>query len=128
MSNMQMQKSGFMNDLKFYFLLSRRASQIEYWVITLFFAFMTYSSTIMLELASKQTYLVAMPVVGMILIFFGTLALSLANLLTFVCWLTVVWRRVLTLGWKMSTLIWVLIPGINFAFFTIVGLIPDRKN
>lgn len=128
MSNMQMQKSGFMNDLKFYFLLSRRASQIEYWVITLFFAFMTYSSTIMLELASKQTYLVAMPVVGMILIFFGTLALSLANLLTFVCWLTVVWRRVLTLGWKMSTLIWVLIPGVNFAFFTIVGLIPDRKN
>lgn len=128
MSNMQMQKSGFMNDLKFYFLLSRRASQIEYWVITLFFAFMTYSSTIMLELASKQMYLVAMPVVGMILIFSGTLALSLANLLTFVCWLTVVWRRVLTLGWKMSTLIWVLIPGVNFAFFTIVGLIPDRKN
>ena len=124
---MQMQKSGFVNDLKFYFLLSRRASQIEYWVITLFFAFMTYSSTIMLELASKQMYL-AMPVVGMILIVSGTLALSLANLLTFVCWLTVVWRRVLTLGWKMSTLIWVLIPGVNFAFFTIVGLIPDRKN
>ena len=127
MSNMQMQKTGFVNDLKFYFLLSRRASQIEYWVITLFFAFMTYSSTIMIELTDKRMYL-TMREVGMILIFSGTFALSLVNLLTFVCWLTVVWRRVLTLGWKMSTLIWVLIPGVNFAFFTIVGLIPDRKK
>ncbi|WP_370269907.1 hypothetical protein, partial [Nioella sp.] len=43
MANTKSQKNGFVNDLKFYFLLSRKASQVEYWVVTFFFVFISPS-------------------------------------------------------------------------------------
>lgn len=131
MANTKSQKNGFVNDLKFYFLLSRKASQVEYWVLTFFFVFIASSISLIVEQFTEEAFWNSVrtrsPEPILFSIIYSSFTATLVVSLAFVCWLTAVWRRVLTLGWKISTLVWLIVPVFNFAFVVIIGIMPDRK-
>ena len=132
MANTKSQKNGFVNDVKFYFLLSRKASQVEYWVVTFFFVFISPSIyLIALKFAEMASFILILngygPELTLYIASYSIFTVTLVVSLAFVCWLTAVWRRVLTLGWKISTLVWLIVPVFNLAFVVIIGIMPDRK-
>ena len=131
MANTKSQKNGFVNDLKFYFLLSRKASQVEYWVVTFFFVFIASSISLIVEQFTEMGFWNSVrtqsPEPFLFSIIYSSFTAPLVVGLAFVCWLTAVWRRVLTLGWKISTLVWLIVPVFNLAFVVIIGIMPDRK-